>query len=70
MSDVGGPDQALARKQIEVQIGQLNQNKLAAELRVMQLDSERTQAVNNMAAIDISIAELQEKLNARPPDQE
>lgn len=58
MSDVM-PNYTLEAKKIDVQIGQQNQNKLATELRIMQLEVDLAAANRNMDVIDEAVAALE-----------
>lgn len=58
MADVG-PNYRLERKKIEVQIGQLQQNLLAQELREMQLESDLEAVQKTMEATELAIADQQ-----------
>lgn len=67
MADVT-PNYKLERKKIQVQMGQLQQNVLASELREMQLESDLAQVQKTIASTQEAIAE-QEALLATLPDE-
>lgn len=65
MADVM-PDYGIERMKIRVQIGQLQQNRLASELRVMQLRADLRRAEQQIEATDLAIAEQQEQMDSLP----
>lgn len=67
MADVRA-NYALERKKLAVQIGQQQQNRLATELRVMQLEADLEQANTTLEAIDAHTAELQSQLDTLTED--
>lgn len=67
MADAG-PNYRLERKKIQVQIGQLQQNLLASELREMQLESDLEQVRKTMAATQAAIEEQEATLATLPTD--
>lgn len=62
------PDYDIERMRLRVQIGQLQQNRLATELRMMQLRADLQKAQQQIEATDAAIAE-QEAVSASLPTE-
>lgn len=60
------PDYELEKMKIRVQIGQLSQNKLATEYRIMQLHSDVLRAREQLDATDVAIADQEAQMASLP----